>query len=42
VVHFTDGKHTVLAKEFEGKILNGPNDVWERPDGALVFHRPVL
>src|SRR5436190_3494106 len=35
-----DGKHIVLAKEFEGKSLNGPNDVWERPDGALYFTDP--
>jgi gluconolactonase len=35
-----DGKHTVLAKEFDGKKLNGPNDVWERPDGGLYFTDP--
>jgi gluconolactonase len=35
-----DGKHTLLAKEFEGKSLNGPNDVWLRPDGALYFTDP--
>ncbi len=35
-----DGEHTVLAKEFEDKMLNGPNDVWERPDGALYFTDP--
>jgi len=35
-----DGKHTVLAKEFEGKALNGPNDVWERPDGGIYFTDP--
>jgi len=35
-----DGKHTVLAKEFNGKKLNGPNDVWVRPDGALYFTDP--
>jgi gluconolactonase len=36
-----DGKHTVLAKEYEGKALNGPNDVWQRPgDGALFFTDP--
>src|SRR5262245_41603425 len=35
-----DGTHTVLAKEFEGKSLNGPNDVWARPDGALYFTDP--
>lgn len=29
-----------MAKEFDGKPLNGPNDVWERPDGALYFTDP--
>lgn len=36
----TDGKHTVLAKEFEGKPLNAPNDVWVRADGSLFFTDP--
>jgi len=35
-----DGKHTVLAKEYEGKKLNGPNDVWVRSDGSLYFTDP--
>ncbi len=35
-----DGKHTVLAQEFEGKPLNGPNDVWVRADGSLFFTDP--
>jgi gluconolactonase len=35
-----DGSHTVLASRFDGKPLNGPNDVWERPDGALYFTDP--
>jgi gluconolactonase len=35
-----DGTHTVLAGRFAGKPLNGPNDVWERPDGALYFTDP--
>ncbi|MCJ7645226.1 MAG: SMP-30/gluconolactonase/LRE family protein [Candidatus Aminicenantes bacterium] len=35
-----DGQHTVLVKEYEGKKLNGPNDVWVRPDGALYFTDP--
>ncbi len=35
-----DGKHTVLAKEYEGKSLDGPNDVWERPDGGLYITDP--
>ena len=35
-----DGTHTVLAKEYEGKSLNGPNDVWERPDRGIYFTDP--
>lgn len=35
-----DGKHTVLVKEYEGKKLNGPNDVWVRADGSLFFTDP--
>ena len=35
-----DGKHTVLAKEYEGKPLCGPNDVWEAPNGTLYFTDP--
>jgi gluconolactonase len=35
-----DGRHTVLAKAFAGKPLNGPNDVWPRPDGGLYFTDP--
>ena len=30
----------MLARQFEGKPLNGANDVWERPDGALYFTDP--
>ncbi len=35
-----DGKHTVLAKEYEGQSLNAPNDVWVRADGSLFFTDP--
>lgn len=35
-----DGKHTVLAHEYEGKIINSSNDVWVRPDQALYFTDP--
>jgi len=28
------GKATVVLKDYEGKLLNGPNDVWIRPDGV--------
>jgi len=34
------GKHTVLIKEYDGKLLNGPNDIWIRPDGGLYFSDP--
>lgn len=36
-----DGKTTVLLKEYRGKLLNGPNDIWIRPDGALYFSDPL-
>ncbi len=31
---------TVLIKDFGGKLLNGPNDLWIRPDGNLYFTDP--
>ena len=36
----TDGKATVVWKDYEGKMLNGPNDVWVRPSGSLYFTDP--
>lgn len=35
-----DGRVTVLVSEYNGMPLNGPNDVWVRPDGALYFTDP--
>jgi gluconolactonase len=35
-----DGKHIVLTNQFEGKALNGPNDVWVRPDNSMFFTDP--
>jgi sialate O-acetylesterase len=35
-----DGKATVVVKDYKGKLLNGPNDVWLRPDGGLYFTDP--
>jgi gluconolactonase len=35
-----DGKATVLVKDYQGQLLNGPNDVWVRPDGGLYFTDP--
>ncbi len=29
-----------MLDKYEGKPLNGPNDVWVRPDGALYFTDP--
>jgi len=34
------GKVTVVVKQFEGKLLNGPNDVWIRPGGGIYFTDP--
>jgi len=33
-------RHTVLVKAYNGKLLNGPNDLWVRPDGGLYFTDP--
>ena len=40
-----DGNKTVLAEGFDGKHLNGPNDLWIHPNGNIYFtdsyyHRP--
>jgi gluconolactonase len=34
------GKVEVLVKDYQGKLLNGPNDVWVRPDGGVYFTDP--
>jgi gluconolactonase len=34
------GDATVVVKQFEGKLLNGPNDIWIRPDGGIYFTDP--
>jgi gluconolactonase len=36
-----DKKITVLISDFGGKLLNGPNDLWIRPDGNLYFTDPL-
>ncbi len=35
-----NGKATVVVKDYRGKRLNGPNDVWVRPDGGVYFTDP--
>ncbi|MDH6313142.1 gluconolactonase [Parabacteroides sp. PFB2-10] len=36
-----DGSHTVILTDYEGKKLNGPNDLWVRPDGGIYFTDPL-
>jgi gluconolactonase len=36
-----DGAHTVLVSDFEGKKLNGPNDLWLHPNGGIYFTDPL-
>jgi len=35
-----DKKSTVLVKNYKGKLLNAPNDVWLRPEGGIYFTDP--
>ena len=38
-----DGSHTVLVADFEGKKLNGPNDVWvHKQSGGMYFTDPLF
>jgi len=34
------GKAAVVVKDYQGRLLNGPNDVWVRPDGGVYFTDP--
>ena len=34
------GAATVVVRDFQGKRLNGPNDLWIRPDGGIYFTDP--
>jgi gluconolactonase len=34
------GKKSVVIKNYEGRLLNGPNDLWIRPDGGIYFSDP--
>lgn len=36
-----DKQVKVLFKDLNGKLFNGPNDLWIRPDGALYFTDPL-
>lgn len=39
-VDVSTGKFSVIVEGFEGKLLNGPNDVWPHPKGGLYFTDP--
>ena len=34
------GKYVVLLTDFEGKLLNGPNDLWQDSNGGIYFTDP--
>lgn len=40
-IDVTTKRHTVLVKDYQGKLLNGPNDVWARPGGGIYFTDPM-
>ncbi|RNI33036.1 SMP-30/gluconolactonase/LRE family protein [Rufibacter immobilis] len=33
--------HTVLVSDYQGKLLNGPNDLWIAPTGAMYVTDPL-
>ena len=35
------GNHKVLVKDYEGKLLNGPNDLWIDPKGGIYLTDPL-
>lgn len=36
-----DGSHTVLVADYDGKKLNGPNDLWVTRKGGIYFTDPL-
>lgn len=34
------GTVTVVVRDYQGKLLNGPNDLWIAPDGSVYFTDP--
>jgi gluconolactonase len=36
-----NGGHEVLVADFQGKALNGPNDLWVHPSGGIYFTDPL-
>ena len=43
LIYFDENKNIhVLYEKYNGKLLNGPNDVWIRPDGGIYFSDPYF
>ena len=41
IIAFNDNKeYRVIYENFDGKHLNGPNDLWELPNGGIYFTDP--
>jgi gluconolactonase len=36
------GKITILVKDYQGKLLNGPNDLWVNPKNGVVYFTDPL
>lgn len=36
-----DGGYEVIVSDYQGKMLNGPNDLWVHPDGRIYFTDPL-
>lgn len=36
------GNYTVLVDNYEGNLLNGPNDLWIAPNGGIYFSDPLF
>ena len=36
-----EGTITVVVKDYNGKLLNGPNDLWIAPSGGIYFTDPL-
>lgn len=36
-----DGEYEIMVSEYQGKKLNGPNDLWIHPDGLIYFTDPL-
>lgn len=36
-----DKEHTVILNQYDNKLMNGPNDLWIRPDGGIYFTDPL-